>query len=102
MAWWQAYLYCAAGVALSILIPVLSKSVRESLELGSAATLGRTTRIFRMIWKTTRPYIALSALSLAVAAVIVAVAGDALHDARAALVAGYLWDSTLQKVTGRP
>jgi hypothetical protein len=102
MAWWQAYLCCGAGVALSILIPVLSKSVRESFELGSPAGLGRGPRVLRMIWRAARPYLALSFLSLAVAAVIVAIAGEALRDPRTALVTGYLWDSTLQKVTGRP
>jgi hypothetical protein len=34
--------------------------------------------------------------------VVVACLGDALTDWRSALIAGYLWDSTVQKITGRP
>lgn len=99
---WQTYLWCAAGVALSILIPVLARAVRSSFDLGSPAARGRTARILGLMWRVMRPYVALAALSLTVAAVIVAMFGEALGDPGAALIAGYAWDSTLQKIAGKP
>jgi hypothetical protein len=46
-----------------------------------------------------RPYVATGIFSLVVAMLIVAAMGDQLNSWSTALIAGYAWDSTLQKLT---
>ncbi|MEW6659563.1 MAG: hypothetical protein AB1424_12960 [Thermodesulfobacteriota bacterium] len=98
----HTYAVCASGVVLSIIIPVLSKAVRRQFDLGGAAELGGFGIIIRAIWQVIRPYIILGLFSLAVALLIVAFSGETLKTWQAALIAGYLWDSTLQKIMGKP
>jgi hypothetical protein len=50
-------------------------------------------------WQTIRPYVATGIFSLVAAVLIVAAMGDRLDSWSAALIAGYTWDSTLQKLT---
>ncbi len=102
MPFGEAYLACAAGVILSVTIPVLSKSVQQQFSAGGPAEVGGAVRLMGLIWQQTRRYRILAAFSLAVAALIVAFLSDTLVTWKAALIAGYLWDSTLQKIAGRP
>jgi len=102
MSFWEAYFACAGGVVLSVIIPVLSKSVQQQFATGEPAAVGGALRLLRLIWRHTRRYWALALLSLAVAALIALVMGDTLSTVKAAVMAGYLWDSTLQKISGRP
>lgn len=120
MGLWQVYLGCVAGVVLSIVIPVLSKAVRKEFDLlqsGGKAGPGLNAlpppetqggmlhsawNVLSAVWPAARPYALLGAFSLLVALLVVAFLGDALTDWRSALIAGYLWDSTVQKITGRP
>lgn len=101
MGFWHAYTACAAGVILSILIPVLAEAVRQLFNTGEPAGIGRM-RLLRLIWRRSRPYAVLGVFSLAVALLIVAFLGDALKTWQSALIGGYLWDSTLQKIAGKP
>lgn len=87
MPFYQIYLLTAAGIAVSILIPIL----RRLLPIPG---LART----KDYWKTFKPYIVVGAFSLVTALVVIAFAGNTLQDWRAAILAGYLWDSTLQKI----
>ena len=87
------FLACALGVALSIAIPILRKALGlggESDSLGASGGL----------WAVLRPYVIFAVLSLAVALVIVFT--TELKYPKAGFVAGYLFDSTLQKITGKP
>ncbi len=98
----HSYIACAAGVILSIIIPVLAKAVKKQFEIGGPSELSGFGLLIRSIWQLMRPYAIIGAFSLAVALIIVAFSGDTLKTWQGALIAGYLWDSTLQKVTGRP
>ena len=98
----HTYGACALGVVLSIIIPVLFKAVRQQFNLGGPAELGGFGLLVRAIWQVIKPYAILGAFSLAVALLIVAFLGETLKTWQAALIAGYLWDSTLQKITGKP
>lgn len=102
MGLWHIYIPCACGVILSIIIPVFAKAVRKQFNIGGPAELGGFGLLIRSIWQQTRPYIILGTFSLAVALLIVAFLGETLKTWQAALIAGYLWDSTLQKITGKP
>ena len=107
MSFWQAELACASGVVLSILIPVLAKTVRSDFpsppdkRLHGFTPLGLFA-LLRPLWPALRPYAILAVFSLAVSLLIVTLLGDKLATWRVALIAGYLWDSTLQKITGKP
>ena len=49
-------------------------------------------------WEAAKPYVALGIGSMLTALLIMAFAGDSLNTWKAALLAGYAWDSTLQKI----
>jgi hypothetical protein len=102
MDFWHAYLACASGVILSIVIPVLAKAVRQQFNVGGPVELGGLGVLIRSIWQRARPYAILGVFSLGVALLLVSFLGDTLKTWQAALIAGYLWDSTLQKITGKP
>ena len=40
MSFWEAYFACAGGVVLSVIIPVLSKSVQQQFATGEPAAVG--------------------------------------------------------------
>lgn len=87
MSFFQIYLLVAAGIAVSILIPILKRLLPKPEPAGVAG-----------FWKKLKPYIWVGVFSLLTAVLIVAFLGDSLQDWRAAILAGYAWDSTLQKV----
>lgn len=90
MAFWDIYPAVVVGVVLSVAWPLL----RNALPKGAGIAPSDW-------WKDTKPYIALAVFSLLTALLVVAIAADTLgQDWRPALVAGYAWDSTLQKVKG--
>lgn len=93
----NAYLACAAGVLLSALIPSLAATVRQYFSAGTPAALEQLA-LAKLLWHATRPYIILAAFSLAVSVLIIAFLGNQLATWQSALIAGYLWDSTLQKI----
>ncbi len=83
------YLSVALGVAISVLLPVIRAMLPKP---PSAQEVGST-------WAAIRPYVATGIFSLIVAVLVVAILGDQLNTWRAALLAGYTSDSTLQKFT---
>jgi hypothetical protein len=111
----QAYPACACGVVLSIIIPVLIKAVKTvseqwmtTVSLGIRSLDSPVERVvaaikssFRVMWPVLRPYVVVGVFSLAVSVLIVAFLGDKLKTWESALIAGYVWDSTLQKITGK-
>lgn len=102
MSFWHAYTACAGGVLLSFIIPVLSISVKKQFNVGGPAGFGGIGLLARTIWQQAKPYATLAVLSLAVAIVIIAFSGDSLKTWQLAFLAGYAWDSTLQKIAGKP
>lgn len=83
------YLSVAGGVVISVVLPL----VRALLPKPPSAVGGGTA------WDRVRPYVATGVFSLIVALLVVATMGDQLDSWATALLAGYLWDSTLQKAT---
>jgi hypothetical protein len=83
------YLSVAGGIVISVLLPL----IRALLPKPPKALASGTT------WERIRPYVATGFFSLIVAVLIVAVMGDRLDSWSMALIAGYTWDSTLQKLT---
>ena len=83
------YLWVAGGIAISVILPL----IRSLLPKPPPALRGKDK------WLTIRPYVATGVFSLIVALLIVAAMGDLLNTWATALIAGYTWDSTLQKLT---
>jgi hypothetical protein len=94
----------AGGVATSILLPVMIRTLRA--EFSAASPAGKNSswikRVVVAAWPVIRKYLILLIFSLVTALLIVAVLGDSITGWRAAFVAGYAWDSTIQKITQRP
>jgi hypothetical protein len=94
----SAYIWVALGVALSVLIPTLVRAVGvafPSTSNGPLNLLANRTNA-TSVSQFARPYLLLAAMSLTVGLLIVAFAH--FTDGRAALIGGYAWDSTLQKI----
>ena len=87
---WSIYFYCALGVVISVVLPIL----RAMLPKPPPGLTGEE----RGIGPVALSYLALGAFSLVAAVLIVFSLGDTLADPRAALLAGYTCDSTLQKL----
>jgi hypothetical protein len=87
---WGVYGMCALGIAISVLLPILRELLPSSPRRGESS--------LPAVWAAARPYIMLGIFSLVGAVLIIAASGDTLKDWRAALLAGYAWDSTLQKL----
>jgi len=83
------YLAVALGIVISVVLPL----IRALLPKPPAAMAGKTR------WERIRPYVATGIFSLIVAVLVVAIMGDQLDSWATALIAGYTWDSTLQKAT---
>lgn len=90
------YLACAAGVAISVLLPIL----RQSLPRPSGTTAGVDAFLPRF-WRVAKPYFILGLFSLLVAIVLMVWQPEGFNDYRTAFLAGYLFDSTLQKIVPR-
>ena len=89
------YGFCALGVGISIVLPVL----RQALPKPKGTTAGVSALLPRF-WTFAKPYLATGIFSLLVALLLVAFLREQLTDWRAALLAGYAADSTLQKLKG--
>jgi hypothetical protein len=83
------YLSVAGGIVISVLLPLIRAFLPKPPK-----SLASETK-----WESIRPYVATGFFSLIVAVLIVAVMGDRLNSWSTALIAGYTWDSTLQKLT---
>lgn len=94
MTFWQAYLFCVSGIVLSVIIPILRAGLPKPGKGGTAGISGA----FAAMAKVAGPYIKLGLFSLAVGVLLIAFAGNSLTDWRLALLLGYSWDSTLQKL----
>lgn len=95
----HAYLWCALGIVISVLLPILWEAVyRYFPKPKPAAAVMPAGAAVGAFWRAAVPYLILGAASLLTAVLVVAFVGDTMKDYRAALLGGYAWDSTLQKL----
>lgn len=88
----QIYSWCVLGILISILLPILRGLLPKPPGVqGVRSTLST-------FWTYAKPYVVVGMFSLLTGFLIVAFTWGTLHDWRAALLAGYAWDSTLQKI----
>lgn len=93
------YLWCVLGIVISVLLPILWEVVyRYFPKPPPAAAPAAAPVVLLSLWRVVVPYLVLGIASLVTAILIVAFLSDTLKDYRAALLAGYAWDSTLQKL----
>jgi len=81
------YLQVVIGILISIVLPILRKQLPVPAALAAAPSPAKT-------------YIVIGLFSLLTAVLIIAFGGAATNDWKwyTAILAGYAWDSTLQKV----
>ena|SRR5579859_7016687 len=94
---WGYYGWCVLGIVISVLLPVLSASVRTYFPAQKAGPAGILDDA-QSVWTAIKPYFILGLFSGLTAIIVVFALGDQIADVRAALLAGYAWDSTLQKL----
>jgi hypothetical protein len=86
----HTYLVIALGIVISVVLPIL----RLYFPKAKGVTVAEESKT----WSIAKPYLALGIGSLLTSLLIMAFAGDSLNTWKAALLAGYAWDSTLQKI----
>ena len=89
MSFIEIYFWCALGVAISVVLPIIRKNLPTAGKVSTQST-----------WDVAKPIVMVGLFSLITALLLVAFLKDQLQDWRAALLAGYAWDSTLQKLKG--
>lgn len=95
----RTYLWCVVGIVVSVLLPIIWEAVSRYFPRSqNAAPAMAAPPLVLAFWRVMMPYLLLGVASSLTALLIVAALGDTLKDYRAALLAGYAWDSTLQKL----
>lgn len=89
---------CVVGIVISVLLPPLWTFVRQAFVMPAAGGIKRFEAAARMGWESMMPYAALGAASALTALLLVAFLHDKLTSTSAAILAGYAWDSTFQKL----
>lgn len=97
MAFLELYLITALGIVISIMLPILRRFLPKVPILRRLLPKGAPAGV-EGVWDKMKPYVLVGVFSLLTALLIVAFVGDALQDWRVAILAGYAWDSTLQKI----
>ena len=95
-----AYLWCALGIILSIVLPILRAMLPKPPTESEAKSMPVALSYLRRIWPVVRPYLIIGLFSLFTAVLIIAAAGSSIEEWtwNIAVLTGYAWDSTLQKV----
>ncbi len=93
MGFLEIYPYVVLGIVFSVIIPIL----RQSLPKPAPQSKYDGKDFFDRIWPIAKPYIVLMIFSLIIGVFVVALSGDILADSTKALLAGFTWDSILQK-----
>ena len=86
----NVYLWCVAGIVISVVLPISSALLPKPI--GRSLAAGLMPEI--------RPYLTTGVFALLAALVLMAAAGQGATDwtSGQALMVGYCWDSTLQKL----
>ena len=88
----ETYLYVVVGIVISIVLPILRALLpNPSLHFSANSTFMK---------ETVKPYLIITTFSLVSAILICAGLPDDAMDCKAAILAGYAWDSTVQKMHG--
>jgi hypothetical protein len=87
LPFWSAYLLVSLGIAISIVLPLVRALLPLPSPLAPVLPSG--------------PYLAIGTVSLLTAVLILAFNDGQFSSPYTALLAGYAWDSTLQKVASR-
>ena len=94
-----AYLWCAAGIVVSVMLPIAWAYVRKWFPAAQPAGLGSA---LGSIWdKVVKRYLVLALAALATALLLVFFLGDKIDGEGTAFLAGYAWQATLEKI-GKP
>jgi len=88
------YPYVVLGIVISVILPILKKALPKPPPESKYAKQS----VGKRIWPIAKPYVIIGVVSLVIGVLVVAISGDALEDWTTALMAGFTWDSILQKV----
>lgn len=91
----QVYGWCVLGITVSITLPLLKAMLPKP---PAVAVMAAATGSMATFWAQAKPFVVVGVFSLLTALLVVAFTWGTLVDWRAALLAGYAWDSTLQKL----
>jgi hypothetical protein len=94
---WEFYLWCVVGIVISVVLPSLWTAVRVYWPSQKAAPAGLPAASQRL-WAMVKPYLLLGLASSLTGVVLMFALGEQITSAGAAVLAGYAWDSTLQKL----
>jgi hypothetical protein len=94
---WSLFAWCVLGVVISVVLPSLWATVRTWLPKAAPAGVAGKSR-WSAVWKAVKPYFALGLASALTSVLLLAVLGDRITSPQGAILAGYAWDSTLQKL----
>jgi hypothetical protein len=92
---WGLLPWVLLGVVISIAIPAFRKATQSGGLTGGSAFPAA-------LWAALRPYRYWAGLSAAVTILIMFISEAAMGTMVAAFIAGYSWDSTVQKISGKP
>jgi hypothetical protein len=92
------YGFCILGIIISVLLTPLWAFVKSKFRPPPQ----EGTKDFRAavvtVWTLFLPYLALGLASTLTSIILIAVVGDKITSAAGAVLAGYAWNSTLQKL----
>lgn len=94
------YLITCLGVLISVALPILRLAINNHFDKDKGEVNGLGARA-NQLFVAVKPYLLMGVLSLIIGLLVVAAAQESLDDWRAALLAGYAGDSTVQKLNGK-
>jgi hypothetical protein len=97
----EIYPYVFVGIVVSFILPILRKRIPAEDKTLNLKGLARANDFLTRAWPTVKPYAIILLFSVVSSILIVAYVGDTLTDWKTALLAGFSWDSIMQKI-GQP
>lgn len=99
MSDYTLYLWMVIGVIISVVLPIFIKWMKEISDTVSRGA----GDVMANVWQFAKPYIKIAVASAVIGLIALAVyraglAGDKIDNWAKALLYGYVWDSTFQKV----
>lgn len=91
----QAFFWVFVGVMVSVVVPIAVRLIRETVPVT------RTESFSSNLWNFTKPYLAIALASSVVGLLVLIISvnnGVKFNNWAEASMAGYLWDSTFQKI----
>jgi hypothetical protein len=94
---WNLYAWCVLGIVISVVLPSIWAAVRVYWPAQKAGPAGLSDASSRA-WDLIKPYLLLGLASSLTGILLMFALGEQITSAGAAVLAGYAWDSTLQKL----